>query len=383
MKRVCIIRNAQAEIDYRVTKELRSLSAAGYKIDVFCIRGEKIDWYERIPNVKYYHIFSSRSRYGLSTYLFQYVIAFIQFSILLGIMYPFKRYNYVQVNTMPDFLVFTTLLPKLFGAKVLIDLHEPTPELWITKFGKDRLKFLYNIQVKFEQWAIAYVDQAMTVSEALKQKFIERGANPKKIEVIPNVCDDTMFEYQEELKHKSSIFTIIIHGMIEKRYGHDTIIKAIEIVKDRIPQFKLNVLGYGPYKEHLKNIVTSKNLNHLITFFDFLPFEEMLNELRKADIGIVAMERNLYSELIDTNKMYEYIALKIPAISSRLPVVEHNFDDTCLMLFEPGNAEELADCIEELYHNSEKRQSLVKNAYQRYEKMKWSLVGKKYVQLFD
>ena len=32
---------------------------------------------------------------------------------------------------MPDFLVFSALIPKLLGAKVVLDLHDPMPELMI------------------------------------------------------------------------------------------------------------------------------------------------------------------------------------------------------------------------------------------------------------
>ena len=46
-----------------------------------------------------------------------------------------KKFSVIQVNTMPDFLVFSTLIPKLFGAKIVLHIHEPTPELWKVKFG--------------------------------------------------------------------------------------------------------------------------------------------------------------------------------------------------------------------------------------------------------
>jgi hypothetical protein len=44
------------------------------------------------------------------------------------------RYDLVQVNSLPDFLVFAALGPRLIGSPVLLDLHECMPEFFATKF---------------------------------------------------------------------------------------------------------------------------------------------------------------------------------------------------------------------------------------------------------
>ena len=111
----------------------------------------------------------------------------------------------------------------------------------------------------------------------------------------------------------------------------------------------------------------------------FLPFDEFLEKLTEASLGINAMLKNCYSELIDTNKMYEYIALKIPVITSRLPAIEENFDDSCLAYYEPGNYKDMAQRILELYLNPEKREDIAKSAFERYEKIKWSKTKYEYL----
>lgn len=46
-----------------------------------------------------------------------------------------KSYNVIHVHTLPDFLVFSTIFPKFMGAKVILDMHEITPELFKFKYG--------------------------------------------------------------------------------------------------------------------------------------------------------------------------------------------------------------------------------------------------------
>ena len=64
---------------------------------------------------------------------FGYVVQYSQFlvacSIILAYRTLWRRYDIVHVHNMPDFLVFSALVPKLFGSKVLLDLHDPMPEL--------------------------------------------------------------------------------------------------------------------------------------------------------------------------------------------------------------------------------------------------------------
>ena len=47
-------------------------------------------------------------------------------------------------------------------------------------------------------------------------------------------------------------FLLVCHGTMLKRYGQDVAIKAIEIVKEKIPNIQLNILGVGEYELALK-----------------------------------------------------------------------------------------------------------------------------------
>ncbi len=52
-----------------------------------------------------------------------------------------RRYDLVYVHNMPDILVASALVPKLLGAKVILDQHDPMPELMMTIFGLDQGQF--------------------------------------------------------------------------------------------------------------------------------------------------------------------------------------------------------------------------------------------------
>ncbi len=384
-KRICILRMASAEGDPRILKEVSALLESGYLVDIIGLKEKGVKFFETSGNLRYFRIPLLQQRGSLSSYIYMYTVGFLSMMLMLNILSIRYRYKMIQVNTMPDFLAFTTWIQKIAGAKIIIDFHEPSPELFITKFGTNKYKCIHKLMILIEQKALKYSHKSFTVSEALRLKYIERGANPDKITVIPNVCNEKYF-YPEEEKistKKSTPFLFIIHGFIEKRYGHDNLIEAFRNVVKKHPDIKMNILGYGDYKTVIEQKVKDYKLEDNITIFDYLPFDEMLERIKEGDVGLVTMERNPYSELIDTNKMYEYTALKIPVISSRLPVVESRFDDSCFEYFEPGDPVSLEKSMIALYKNSARRKSMAENAFKVFSGIKWGVSKLDYLEIFN
>lgn len=381
--KICIIRHAYFPDDPRDRKQTFALLEAGHSVDVLCLRKLGQAASESDNKLKVFRIPLTHKRASIFRYITEYLLSFIMISVLISYLYTRKRYDCIQVSTMPDFLVFTTLLPKLLGAKVLLDLHEPTPEVWVTKH-ENRLPLLQSLQKNIEKMAIGYADRAITVTGALRHRFGERGANIEKFTVISNTCEEVFCEYSGARRSiPDGEFQLVTHGVIEERYGHEVVVRAVNSLRQRLPNLRLKILGDGEYKTAVTNLVRHLGCSDLVRFLGYVPFSDLLQELWESDIGVVAMNRSPYSELVDTNKMYEYIALRKPVIISRLKAVEENFDDSCIMFFEPGNHEDLARCIVEFHDNPEKRHELAENAYRRYEKTWWGETKKIYLRVIE
>ena len=88
--------------------------------------------YETSGPVTVHRIRLNRKRTGIVRYLFEYGLFFCQAAVKVSFLHFRRQYRFVQVNSMPDFLVFAATVPKLLGAKLVLDLHEPAPELFST-----------------------------------------------------------------------------------------------------------------------------------------------------------------------------------------------------------------------------------------------------------
>ena len=191
--------------------------------------------------------------------------------------------------------------------------------------------------------------------------------------------------YKNDLMRSDNKFLLTCHGAMLKRYGQDVAIKAIAILKEKIPNIQLNILGYGEYEPVLKKLSSKLKLDSSVRFYGYIPFLDMVKMIAKSDIGIVPIERNAYSDLIHTNKMFEFIAMKVPVVISKTKAVQDffGFDDSCLKYFESGDEKDLARGISELYHNPEKRKIMVSNAYKKFEGVHWEASKNDYCKIYE
>jgi len=387
-RRVCIIRHGGHPEDVRVRKEALALADRGYQVSVICSVSETNSRKREIVNgINVYRLPVKHIRGGIVRYLYEYGLFFSLAAAKLCSLHFQNRFDVIQVNTLPDYLVFVTLLPKLFGAKVVLDLHEPSPELCALKFGRDR-PFLMWVVKMAEQLSIKYADRAITVSDQMKENYVKRGAKASKMSVVLNV-PNLEFDYDRHKEELESLpkqgFSLVSHGSIIKRYGQDVAVKAVNLVKEVIPDVRLKILGTGEYESEIKKLVKDLKLEQYVQFLGLIPFMDMVTTVGSADIGLVPVEKNDYSDLVHTNKMFEFVAMKRPVVISRTKAVEDFFgaDDSCFEYFEPSNEHDLARAIIELHKKPDRREQMVKNSYRKFESVSWDIVKENYCDIFD
>jgi glycosyltransferase involved in cell wall biosynthesis len=314
--------------------------------------------------------------------MFDYLSFALLASMKVTALHLRRRFDVVQVNNMPDFLVFAAVVPKILGAKVVSMMYEPTPELW-EALRKTRPPALLKV---VEKLSLAFADSTFTVTQQVKDAYVSRGANPDKIGVVLNAPDEAFLRSGDV--HAPSLdgvdsFTLICHGAIEDRYGQDTILEAIALVRPQIPNLRMRILGTGTYVDQMLDLRKHLCLENCVEYLGYVPLEQMIQELRAADVGIVAQKSSPYSNLVHTGKMYDYMALGIPVLASRLEAVEAYFGEDALAYFEPDSPQSLAERILDLYLHPEKREALNRNAQIAYSRYRWQEQKKVYLSAYQ
>ena len=114
--------------DVRVRRQCEALADRGDEVDLVCLQDEGEQSTERIGNVNVHRLPLKHNRgQGVTGYLVEYSALFLLAFVKLTMLSIRHRYRVVQVHNLPDFLVFTTLVPRMLGARVLLDMHDITP----------------------------------------------------------------------------------------------------------------------------------------------------------------------------------------------------------------------------------------------------------------
>ncbi len=358
--RVCILRQSDV-YERMVQREAEALFGAGCDVEVILMQGDDRPSRTVVNGVAVISLPASRRR-GASKarYAFDYGHFFVLAAGFLAARHAHRPYDVIQAYSMPDFLVFAALVPKLLGSRVIAYMGEPTPELAETLYGAG---WLTRVLALLEQWSLRFADHSITVTDQLKQRYVERGATADRITVVLNGADpETMFaNWSPAPELGKSGFTAICHGTIEDRYGQDTIIEAARLLRGEMPDLRIVITGRGSLSRKITRLVAENGVPDVVQFEGWVSRSRLNDLLHSADAGIVAQKASPYSHLVHTNKMVDYWMFGLPVIASRLRATAETYDDHVIEYFEPGDPADLAAAIRRLRFDPGRRSELTAN----------------------
>src|SRR5664279_5050887 len=114
--RVCMLTYSFYEYDTRVQQYVNALRKRGDTVDVIALRREGRPKFEIVDGVKVYRIQERvRDERGPLTHLVRILRFFFHSALMISRRHLTHPYQLIHVHSVPDFLVFTALLPKLCG----------------------------------------------------------------------------------------------------------------------------------------------------------------------------------------------------------------------------------------------------------------------------
>lgn len=372
--KICMVVFSSYPMDVRVRREAEALTKEGMKVDVICrtSRGELPK--EDVRGVTTYRVKLNRRRSGKIGYIWEYIYFFMRAFLKVTMLNFSRRYDIVHVHNMPDFLVFTSIIPKLFGTKVILDLHDPMPELFAALFKTRNDHFSIKLLKRIEKLSIKYSDLIITPNVAFKKIFISRGCPPSKVNIIMNSPDENVFRWFGNTERENSLssnYLLMYHGAIVEHHGLDIGLKAIALLKEKIPELKLIVFGGGNFLTKAEKIADELDLSNFVEFRGVVMNDEIAKFIPKIDLGIIPNRSNLFTQLNFPVRIFEYITYKKPVVVPRTQGIGDYFDEESIYYFEPENIEDLAETIYKVYKNKNEVQKVIDKSYYVYQQHTW------------
>lgn len=386
MIRVAIVVYSYFPRDPRVTREAKALADSGMEVDLICLRGAGEATKEYRNGIDIFRINLERKRTSKIRYLFGYSYFFLTVFLRLSCFYLIKKYDVVHVHNMPDFLVFTALIPKFMGAKIILDLHDPMPEIFMTKYNSSISHPICKFLSSLEQRSIQFANLVFTPNISFKNIFISRGCPSEKIHIIMNSPDEQIFNEQVLLGNSddskgNGVYKLMYHGVVLERNGLDTAINAVKIVKVKIPNLQFDIYGEGEFRNQCLELIEKNDLQQTVEYHGRVSLTEIARKIASTDLGIIPNKRNPFTEYNFPTRIFEYLCFGKPVITPQTVGICDYFDDNSINFFKAGDPKNLAEKIIDIYENSEKQKEIIKKGNNIYQKHRWQYQKEKLVIL--
>ena len=385
VSRVAMVVHAIYPGDPRVRRQSDALLESGYEVDIICLRqpGEAAE--ERDGARRIIRLPVNRSFVGFAGHVAEYLAFTAMVGWRLAREHRHRRYDLVQVATVPDFLAFAAIPEKLGGVPLLLDLHEDMPEFFRDRFRHPLLRPLHPLVTATARAAASLPDRIITVHEPLRQLSIARGVPADRIEVVMNSADGRLFDPDRTGRRDfmaDGELRLVHHSNLQRIYGLDPAIEGLARLRGDL-RWRLDVYGDGPWRPRIEATIARTGTAHRVTLHGRVPIDDLPALLAGADIGLVPSLPEPYLEYSLSTKLLEYAAMGVPTVATDLATFRHHFTDAALR-FVPGNdPDALARAIEALVADPAGTVAMGQEARRQAKAYDWEVQKERYRSIVD
>ena len=234
------------------------------------------------------------------------------------------------------------------------------PHVWHLQEMYDSHFGLKTVRKKQLEWMNNNCDQYIAISNTVANDWITHGLMPSKMNTIYNGIQLDNYKQRQISAKDSQAIRFVMAGVVCKEKGQEQLIDAIASLPMSI-QHRIEIDFYGGGKEEYLNYLIEKVSKYkLDKQISFMGYRDNISEvLYKYDVGVNCSKGEGFG--LST---VEFMASRLCVLVSNCGAnTELIHDQQNGLVFEYGCPKSLADCIEELYLDPEKRNRLMRNSY--------------------
>ncbi|WP_260484845.1 glycosyltransferase [Listeria booriae] len=388
--------------DARVLRECTALSDAGYQVDLIALHQAGLPEIEQ-QNANF-HVYRLSRRLPFSPFLSRlkkkkhllvmlalvYIIACLHWPWLLLLAFTFslfskrirtvlsrsivflrmvhagfrQRYDIYHANDLNTLLQAVICAKWLGRSKLIYDSHE----VQTSRTGYNSP--IYGIM---ERFLLRFVDVCIHENHTRAAYVEERyGFYPEVVHNYPFKQEKTT-KWKVDLHHQLGIPNeepiLLYQGGIQSGRGLDRLIEAA-------PKIKVGtivLIGDGRIKPELEKMVAERGLENRVKFIGKVALDDLPSYTREAYLGFQLLNNTCFNHYsASSNKLFEYIMSGVPVIACDFPEISRVVKEYEVGLtVNSHDPEAIAEAVNELVNNPEKRKKGHQNCFQAREVFNW------------
>jgi glycosyltransferase involved in cell wall biosynthesis/peptidoglycan/xylan/chitin deacetylase (PgdA/CDA1 family) len=385
-RRVCMLAYAQTESDHRILRYANALAERGDEVDILSLGGETPPLNNSyFGSVWVRHL---QTRDYSETSKWDYLLRILTFTVRSFVVLSYglfrRRYDLIHVHNIPDFLVFSALIPRLTGTRIILDIHDLLPEFYECKFNAKGPLAEFTVEcLRFVEKASAALSNHVIIANHLwYHKLIHRTVTPDRCTPFINYIDLSTFGPRRR-ERVGGPFRIIFPGGLQWHQGLDIGIRAFKDFHARFPNSEFHIYGQGNEKSNLIALAEELGLSKVISFFPGVSASEIPGLIADSDLGVVPKRADSFGNEAYSTKIMEYMSQGLPVAVSKTKVDQHYFSETDVFFFTSGSTTELAEAMWVLATDTSKRQHFREAGLSYVRQNNWEVKKLDYLALVD
>jgi len=370
-----LVENLTVPFDRRVWLESKALTEAGWSVSVICPKGPP--WnkpYEELEGVAIHRYDPPPPAKSALSYLWEFAYCWLQTARLSFVVAGQRGFDVIHACNPPDTFFLIGAFYKLFGVKFLFDQHDLSPEVYVSRFGKEG--FWYQGLRLLERLTYATADVVIATNESYKETAQRRGGlAPEDVVVVRSGPETGRFvgmTPNPALK-RGRPFLVAYLGVMAPQDGVDYLLRAARelIVLRGARDVAFTLIGSGDSYDDLVQLTKELGLEDVVEFTGRIPDAGVEAILSTADVCVGPDPKNPLNDVSTMNKILEYMALGRPIVAFDLRETRYSAGEGALYA-RPNEVTDLAACIEELLRDPARRAAMGEYNRRRFQNgMAW------------
>jgi len=316
-----------------------ALPEFGYEVGFACLKPDKFPEVRNSDTAL--HTLTMNSRFSLGCFRDVVDIA--------------KREDYRVIHAhTPRTLMIGALASRKLKCPLVYHVHSPV--------GRDSCRGVMNrLNGMIEKLSLRQVSKMICVSGSLGQYMAEIGHAPEKLAVVPNGV-----ELVNDLVNPTvptGTWTIGCMALYRPRKGTEVLLEALKILKDNNSPVRLRAVGPFQTEAYEQEVLARVEALGVGDMIEWTGFQTNVNEqLAKMDVFVLP---SLYGEGLPM-VVLEAMANAVPVVASNVEgIPEAVRDGVDGMIFESGDAQDLANKLSSLIGNDQLWESMSQSSLER------------------
>ena len=350
--------------DPRILKQCEALHESGYHVEFHGVKyennTEKFNFTTRLYFFRSHRLFIQTFQYFLLMFIF-----------LIPQLKNLRLKPTIIVHNLPNFLIFSCLLSKLFGSQIILDMHDDPTVSFANKVSSKALQWLlYFIEYKI---ALKVPNKIITVNKLLYNRYKKySGADMLLLHNAP----DSVKNRCDNFYSPGSTIKMVFIGHIGTHYGLSNFLKQFERVSKSVP-ITLDIYGDGVEKQKLVEIVQSTALEEKVVFHGRYSPQNLSSILESYHLGVALYDNTPLTNVILPVKILEYTFNCVPTLTVPLAVTREYFSEDALIFV---SNQTLLDTMEKIYDGKIDLQSTHQKALGEIFSISWGIERQKFIK---